>query len=46
LIAEMGRIFKEAGMTKKQALAALEEVRRETHGPRRRMSERRRRAAA
>lgn len=36
LIAEMGRIFKEAGITKKRALAALERARRKVYGPRRR----------
>lgn len=46
LIAQMGQIFREAGITKKQALQALEDVRREMHGPRRQAASSRRRAVA
>jgi antitoxin (DNA-binding transcriptional repressor) of toxin-antitoxin stability system len=46
LIAQMSQIFKEAGITKKQALQALEDARREMYGPRRRTAPSRRRAAA
>lgn len=35
MMLEIGSIFREAGITKKQALATLEEVRREIYGPRR-----------
>lgn len=45
ILAEMGEIFRDAGITKKQALEALEDVRREKHAPRRRASVRRRAAA-
>lgn len=41
LLAEMGDLFADAGVTKKEALAALEEVRRERRPARRRASRRR-----
>lgn len=44
LLAEMGDLFRDAGVTKKDALEALEDVRREPHSNRRRAP--RRRAAA
>ena len=37
VVRAMGRIFREAGVTKKEALEALESARREVYGPRRRL---------
>lgn len=46
ILEEMGQIFQDAGITKKQALDALEEVRREKRAAQRRADAPRRRAAA